>query len=104
MVGEQGWTTDAVLIVVAGTGLTFGMWWVYFVVPPADLLHVHRERSFSFGYLHIAMFGAIVATGAGLHAAAYYVEEHSELGVDGDRVRGRDPGRGVHRPSTCCTR
>jgi Bacterial low temperature requirement A protein (LtrA) len=52
-------------------------------VPAADLLHKHRERSFLFGYLHIAVFGAIVATGAGLHTAAYYVEKHSELGPVG---------------------
>jgi low temperature requirement protein LtrA len=80
VVGEQGWTVDAVLVAVAGTGLTFGMWWVYFIVPSAQLLHVHRERSFRWGYGHIPLFGSIVATGAGLHAAAYFIEEHSELG------------------------
>ena len=80
MVAEQGWTTDAVLVAVAGTGLTFGMWWVYFVVPAADLLHAHRERSFGYGYLHIVVFGSIVATGAGLHAAASAIEHRSELG------------------------
>ena len=66
-------------VAVAGTGLTFGMWWTYFVLPQAELLHVRRERSFWFGYLHILVFAAIVATGAGLHAAAYYIEHHSEL-------------------------
>jgi low temperature requirement protein LtrA len=79
VVGAQGWTFDAVFVAVAGTGLTFGMWWTYFVVPQADLLHAHRERSFFFGYFHIVTFGAIVATGAGLHAAAYYIEHHSKL-------------------------
>jgi low temperature requirement protein LtrA len=67
-------------VAVAGTGLTFGMWWVYFVVPAADLLHAHRERSFGYGYLHIPLFGSIVATGAGLHAAANYIEHRSQLG------------------------
>ncbi|HEV7423447.1 MAG TPA: low temperature requirement protein A [Mycobacterium sp.] len=83
VVGENGWTTDAIVLAVAGTGLTFGMWWVYFVVPAADLLHAHPERSFVFGYSHIAVFGSIVATGAGLHTAAYFVEHHSELGEVG---------------------
>jgi low temperature requirement protein LtrA len=78
-VEAQGWTTDAVLVAVAGTGLTFGMWWVYFLLPHADLLHADRSTSFWFGYLHIPVFGAIVATGAGLHAAAYYIEHHSAL-------------------------
>ncbi|MBV9722652.1 MAG: low temperature requirement protein A, partial [Mycobacterium sp.] len=77
---SQGWTTDAILVAIAGTGLTFGMWWVYFVVPAADLLHAHRDRSFGYGYSHIVLFGSIVATGAGLHAAAYYIQRHSELG------------------------
>jgi len=80
VVGEQGWSRDAVLVAVAGTGLTFGMWWTYFLLPTADLLHAHRERSFSYGYLHIVVFGSIVATGAGLHAAAYYIEGESKLG------------------------
>ncbi|PXX06034.1 low temperature requirement protein A [Mycolicibacterium moriokaense] len=80
VVGAQGWSFDAVFVAVAGIGLTFGMWWTYFLMPNADLLHAHRERSFFFGYVHIVPFGAIVATGAGLHAAAYYIEHHSKLG------------------------
>ena len=80
VVTAQGWSFDAVFVVVAGVGLTFGMWWSYFVLPQADLLHAYRERSFWFGYFHIVVFGAIVATGAGLHAAAYYIEHHSKLG------------------------
>jgi low temperature requirement protein LtrA len=80
VVQHQGWTADAILVALAGTGLTFGMWWVYFIVPSADVLHARRETSFWFGYLAIVLFGAIVATGAGLHIAAYYLEGHSELG------------------------
>lgn len=80
VVSAQGWSFDAAFVVVAGVGLTFGMWWAYFVVPQAELLRAHPERSFWFGYLPIPMFGAIVATGAGLHVAAYYIEHHSKLG------------------------
>jgi low temperature requirement protein LtrA len=79
VVNTQGWSFDAAFIVVAGIGLTFGMWWTYFVVPQADLLHARRERSFWFGYFPIVTLGAIVATGAGLHVAAYYIEHHSKL-------------------------
>jgi low temperature requirement protein LtrA len=80
VVGVSGWSLDAVLVAVAGTGLTFGLWWLYFLIPAGELLHAHRQTSFRFGYLHIAVYGSIVATGAGLHAAAYYIEHHSELG------------------------
>ncbi|MCV7318154.1 low temperature requirement protein A [Mycolicibacterium confluentis] len=79
LIGERGWTVDTALLAVAGTGLTFGLWWVYFVVPAAPLLDARPGSSFVFGYGHIPIFGAIVATGAGLHVAAYYIEHHSEL-------------------------
>lgn len=79
VVHDQGWTADAILVALAGTGLTFGMWWLFFMVPSAELLHAHRETSFWFGYVAILLFGAIVGTGAGLHVAAYYLEEHSVL-------------------------
>src|SRR6476661_3960438 len=83
VVSAQGWSVAAVLVAVAGTGLTFGMWWVYFIAPQSQLLAARRELSFRFGYLHLVVFGAIVATGAGLHAAAYYVEHHSKLDAVG---------------------
>lgn len=79
VVTEAGWTVDAALVTVAGIGLTFGMWWVYFVFPMGPALHAHRERSFAFGYGHIVLYGAIVATGAGLHMAAYFIEHESAL-------------------------
>ena len=43
VVGEQGWSVEAVFVGVAGTGLTFGMWWTYFVLPQADILHARRD-------------------------------------------------------------
>ena len=80
VVTAQGWSVDAAFVAVAGTGLTFGMWWMYFIVPQSDVLHAHRERSFWFGYFQLFVIAAIVATGAGLHVAAYYIEHHSVLG------------------------
>ena len=57
VVGAQGWTVDAVFVAVAGIGLTFGMWWIYFVVPPAEICCTRTvRRSFLFGYLHIVVF------------------------------------------------
>ncbi len=79
VVSSQGWSVAAVLVAVAGTGLTFGMWWAYFIVPQSRVLAARRDLSFRFGYLHLLVFASIVATGAGLHAAAYYVEHHSKL-------------------------
>ena len=74
-----GWTSEAIVLLSAGTALTFGMWWVYFAMPWADLLTYHRERSFFWGYGHILVFGCIAAMGAGLHAVQYFIEHHSKL-------------------------
>jgi low temperature requirement protein LtrA len=73
VVEGQGWTTDAALIAIAGTGLTFGMWWVYYMLPSAQILHAHRDRAFVWGYSQMLVIAAIVATGAGLHVAAYFI-------------------------------
>ena len=81
VVESHGWSLDAALVAVAGTGLTFGLWWMYFTVPSAEVLHVHRERLFPWGYGHILIFGSIAATGAGLHVAAYYIGHEARIGA-----------------------
>jgi low temperature requirement protein LtrA len=47
------------------------------------VLALHRERSFTWGYGHIVIFGALAAIGAGLHVAAYYLEHETTLGPTG---------------------
>ena len=81
VVGPEGpgWSLDAGLVAVAGIALTFGMWWIYFVVPCGEILHLRRERSFGWGYGHLPIIAAVVATGGGLHVAAYFLEEKSAL-------------------------
>ena len=81
VVGSQGWNVDAVLVAIAGIGLTFGLWWMYFTVPAGEVLHVYRERIFPWGYGHILIFGSIAATGAGLHVAALYIGHQAHIGA-----------------------
>ncbi len=81
--GASGWTLDAAVVGFAGVGLTFAAWWTYFAIPWADVLALHRERSFIWGYGHIPIFGSLAAIGAGLHVAAYYLEHETTLGVTG---------------------
>jgi len=85
LVGPEGpgWSMDVALLGLAGVGLTFGIWWVYFAVPSGAILHAYRQRSFGWGYWHIVIFAAVVAVGAGLHTAAYFLEHHSELSETG---------------------
>lgn len=79
VVAEQGWTIDAALVGIAGMGLTFGLWWTYYMLPSGQVLHRHRERSFVWGYGQMLVVTAIVATGAGLHVAAYFIGHESHL-------------------------
>jgi len=81
VIEAQGWSLDAALIAVAGTGLTFGLWWMYFTVPAGEVLQVHRERAFPWGYGHMLIFGSIAATGAGLHVAASYIGHEAHIGA-----------------------
>jgi low temperature requirement protein LtrA len=80
VVEAQGWTTDAVLVAVAGMGLTFGMWWAYFLISAGDILHARRERAYKWAYGSMIVFAAIAATGAGLHVAALYIEHKAHIG------------------------
>jgi low temperature requirement protein LtrA len=79
--GEAGWSVDAAVLAIAGIGLTFGCWWVYFAVPWAEPIVRHRGRGFVFGYGHLFLFSALAAIGAGLHVAAYALEGEAEIGT-----------------------
>jgi low temperature requirement protein LtrA len=81
VVEQQGWSLEAALVGIAGTGLTFGMWWIYYMVPAADVLERHRDRAFVWGYGQMLIVTAIVATGAGLHVAAYFIEHRTVMGT-----------------------
>lgn len=83
LVQEQGWSGEAVIVVIAGVGLTFGLWWTYFTMPSGRILARFRSRLFAWGYGHIAIYGSVVAVGAGLHVSAYVIEGHSSIGVVG---------------------
>ena len=80
VVESQGWSLDAVLVAVAGTGLTFGLWWMYSRFQPGRCYRF-TERAFPWGYGHILIFGSIAATGAGLHVAALYIGHEAHIGA-----------------------
>jgi low temperature requirement protein LtrA len=80
VVAVQGWTMEAALVAIAGMGLTFGMWWAYFLISAGDILHARRERAYKWAYGGIPIFAAITATGAGLHVAALFIEHKAHIG------------------------
>jgi low temperature requirement protein LtrA len=83
LVEEQGWSGEAVIVVIAGVGLTFGLWWSYFTMPSGPILARFRSRSYGWSYGHIPIYGSIVAAGAGLHVSAYVIEGRTSVGVVG---------------------
>jgi len=79
VVDQHGWTRDATLVGTAGTGLTFGMWWLYFLVPSARILHQHRQRAALWSCGQMQIVASIVATGAGLRLAAYFIDHQAHI-------------------------
>lgn len=80
-VQRTGWSVEAVLVAIAGTGLAFGMWWSYFVVPSGQVLARHRGRGWGWGYGGMVVFAATAAMGAGLHVAADVAGGEASIGV-----------------------
>jgi len=83
IVQKQGWSTEAVLVLTAGVGLSFALWWNYFVIPSGPILQRHRGRVWWWSYGHMLIFASIAATGAGVHVAAYVVEGAAQVGTLG---------------------
>jgi len=77
---HSGWSLDTAVLVVSGVGLTFGLWWTYFLLRAGTILHRYRHTAFVWGYGHLLIFASIAATGAGLHVIAYVIEGESTLG------------------------
>ena len=77
LVEHQGWSLDAVIVVAAGISIAFGLWWMYFGLPFGEALALQHEKGTRFGVGHIALYGSIAAVGAGLHVAAYFVEQEN---------------------------
>lgn len=80
LIETQGWSVETAVLGLAAMGVTFAMWWMYFIVPVGDALHAHREKSFVWGYGHMIIFMAAAAVGAGLHVAALYIEHDTRIG------------------------
>ena len=79
VVDQHGWTLDSALVGIAGTGLTFGMWWLYDLLPSARALCEHRHRAAAWGFGQMLIVTSIVATGAGLGVAARSIEGQARI-------------------------
>jgi low temperature requirement protein LtrA len=64
-------------VAVGGLLLVFGLWWIYFAEPEAELSQ--PRIAFIWGYGHYAVFGSVAALGAGLQAALDADAHHAAL-------------------------
>lgn len=80
VVSASGWTPDTAVVGLAGTGLAFALWWLYFILPAGPTLHRRRNRAFVFGYAHMLIFISIAATGTGLRVYALYLQGQAHIG------------------------
>jgi len=65
----EGWSIDLMAVSVGIVGLILGLWWAYFLVPFAQVLHFRRERGFLWGYGHALVFGTLAVLGGVLEVA-----------------------------------
>ena len=79
VINHQGWTIDVALVSLAGVGLTFGLWWIYYMLPSAQIIQAHRERAFVWGFGQIVLITTIVAMGAGLHVSAFALAHQTHI-------------------------
>ncbi|MCO5144283.1 MAG: low temperature requirement protein A [Oligoflexia bacterium] len=79
IIGRQGWSMDTVFIGIAGATLTFLLWWIYFLLPSAHVLHRKRSCAQSWSLFQIILVVSIVAVGTGLHVAAYFIEGKAHI-------------------------
>lgn len=75
----EAWSWNAVAVVITGIGLTFGMWWVYFMMPFGVCLQYRPTYGYFFGYGHILAFVGVAGAGAGLHILGLYLDGGSAL-------------------------
>lgn len=70
VLATRGWSLDLGLAAISIVGLILSLWWAYFLVPFAQVLHQRRERGFIWGYGHALVFGALAALGGVLEVVA----------------------------------
>lgn len=80
VVGREGWSHETAVLGLAAMGVTFMMWWLFFLMPNGAILARRPEKCFGFGYGYLPLFMACAAVGGGLHVVALWIERHATIG------------------------
>ncbi len=79
LVERTGWSVQTGVLGLAAMGVTFALWWFYFLMPNGETLREHPQRAFVFGYGTIPLLMAAAAVGAGLHVVALWIEHEARI-------------------------
>jgi low temperature requirement protein LtrA len=79
VLGANGVTFDLVAAIVGSLLIVYSIWWIYFDRPDEHLLD-SVPTALAWNYLHLPIFAAGAAVGAGLVVAIEEVSGHAHLG------------------------
>ncbi len=79
VIGGNGLTAELVGVIVGSLLIVYSMWWVYFDRPEEHLLD-SLPTAIAWSYLHLPIFAAVAAVGAGLVVGIEEASGHAHLG------------------------
>jgi low temperature requirement protein LtrA len=79
VLGAGGVTIELVAVIVGSLLTVYSMWWIYFDRPEEHLLD-SVPTAIAWSYLHLPIFAAVAAVGAGLVVAIEETSGHAHLG------------------------
>jgi low temperature requirement protein LtrA len=79
VLGEGGNTLELVAVIFGSLLIVYAMWWIYFDRPEEHLLD-SMSTAIAWSYLHLPIFAAVAAVGAGLVVAIEETAGHAHLG------------------------
>jgi len=79
VIGAGGPTFELVAVIIGSLLIVYSMWWIYFDRPEEHLLD-SVPTAIAWSYLHLPIFAAAAAVGAGLVVAIEEASGHAHLG------------------------
>jgi low temperature requirement protein LtrA len=79
VLGAGGVTFELVAVIIGSLLIVYSMWWIYFDRPEEHLLD-SVPTAIAWSYLHLPIFAAVAAVGAGLVVAIEETAGHAHLG------------------------
>jgi low temperature requirement protein LtrA len=79
VIGGDGIGAELAAVIVGSLLIVYAMWWIYFERPEEHLLD-SLPTAIAWSYLHLPIFAAVAAVGAGLVVAIEEASGHAHLG------------------------